>query len=89
MLGQCISQSVKLGGFPPNITSCYYMSTDTLGKLSRGQDNYNIHFQGAVHTGYAAAQVYCSLNEAPANIIHLHYNNCRCEERIDDMYVGW
>jgi mRNA capping enzyme len=46
-----VTKRDTLNNVRPNITSHIYFSTDRMGRFSRGSENYNMHFQGAIHLG--------------------------------------
>lgn len=74
--------------FRPNITTHIYYSTDSLGKFSRGHENYNMHYQGAVHLGFF---IYTHLSgvfgeKIPPTII-LRYQGTCCEEILPDVIL--
>ncbi|UUW06592.1 VP1 [Cat Tien Hospitalitermes Lispi-like virus] len=83
-----VTKRGTLHNFRPNITTHIYYSTDTLGKFSRGQTNYNMHFQGAIHYGMSHFQlrvVHGSNNWT--RHISLRYKGTCCEQKLDDFLL--
>lgn len=74
--------------YRPNITSHIYYSTDQTGRFSRGLDNYNIHFQGAIHFGFTIFQLHAvnPNSTIPPGLILKYMGHC-CEEKLDDFFV--
>ncbi|QPL15365.1 RNA-dependent RNA polymerase, partial [Hymenopteran arli-related virus OKIAV100] len=71
----------------PNITTHIMISTDTMGRFSRGLENYVMHFQGIEHTGVALINIMCCL-EVPVPLgYHMHYKGICCEEQIHDFKI--
>lgn len=75
--------------FRPNITTHIYLSTDSLGRFSRGLDNYNMHFQGAIHLGFTLYQMYvASETDSIPECIVLRYSGHCCEEKLEDFFIS-
>ncbi|QMP82314.1 RNA-dependent RNA polymerase [Coleopteran arli-related virus OKIAV107] len=72
----------------PNTSSHIYVSTDNMGKYSRGSDNVNLHYQGAllVALTYIHYLTVYSIN-VPIKVLHQHYSCKQCEEYIPDTKV--
>lgn len=72
----------------PNITTHTYYTTDTMGRFSRGSVNYNMHFQGVVHTGLSFLQIVtvhntCDLHEYST----MRYQGACCESQLNDFVL--
>lgn len=80
-----ITKRSTLNNFRPNSASHIYFSSDDMGRFSRGSDNYNIHFQGAIHTGLSLLHLsYCYNIEIPFKFVHLHISCQDCIMKIPD-----
>lgn len=72
----------------PNSSTHIYISTDNAGRFSRGSDNYNIHFQGAILYGIWVISIIwyylysTGRSLAPYKVCILKYGGHYCEEKI-------
>jgi hypothetical protein len=84
-----VTKRGTLNSFRPNITTHFYYSTDMMGKFSRGRENYNLHFQGAVHYGFSWLQIsICHAQQFKRpRVLHLVYKGECCEERLLDTLL--
>lgn len=74
--------------FRSTITSNVYFSSDHLGRFSRGNENYNVHYQGLLHAGLAIIISHISASEAlPSKYLYAFYNCESCTERIPDINI--
>ncbi|AXA52562.1 putative RdRp-complex [Linepithema humile rhabdo-like virus 1] len=71
-----------------NVTTHILFTTDTMGRFSKGRENYVIHFQGIIHTGISLINIYITHQNNVPLTFHLHYDGHCCEEKIDDILVG-
>lgn len=85
----------------PNIASHIYLTSDSMGRFSKGNKNTNLHFQGALMLGITYAHWMSIYNESIDSdgntvihipsckrpIIHLHYTCLNCEEYLNDTKV--
>jgi len=79
-----VTKRGTLNSFRPNIKTHFYYSTDMMGKFSRGRENYNFHFQGAVHYGFS----WCHAQQFKIpRVLHLLYKGECCEERLLDTLI--
>lgn len=80
-----VTKKSTLNNFRPNITTHVYLSTDEMGKYSRGRETYILHYQGVIHFGYAILQLAAAgLEAVPQTELHLHMLCKRCSEVIPD-----
>uniref|UniRef100_A0AAT9JA31 RNA-directed RNA polymerase L n=1 Tax=Macrotermes bellicosus lispivirus 1 TaxID=3133480 RepID=A0AAT9JA31_9MONO len=72
----------------PNITTHVYYTTDTMGRFSRGSTNYNMHFQGVIHTGISYIQT-SLVHGHPSDYKYtsLQYHGTCCEEQLNDFFL--
>ncbi|QMP82242.1 RNA-dependent RNA polymerase [Blattodean arli-related virus OKIAV102] len=67
-----------------NHTTHLWFSSDHMGKFSRGQDNYNIHFQGAIHLGMSWFALNLVHAGQPIDCLRICFKCEACELRLDD-----
>nr|QBP37026.1 putative polyprotein [Lampyris noctiluca rhabdo-like virus 1] len=74
----------------PNSSTHVYFSTDEMGKYSRGSDNMNMHFQGALMMGLTYVHNIMMFQEESHKPItlHQHYKCIQCEEYIPDIKIS-
>jgi hypothetical protein len=82
-----VTKRGTLNNIRPNITSHIYFSTDQMGRFSRGAENYNMHFQGAIHLGFAAAANLAFCSKDHVKCIKLKYAGACCEEMLPDFTI--
>lgn len=81
-----VTKRGTLNNFRPNITTNVYFSSDEMGRFSRGVENYNMHFQGIIHTGFSQLQIHAlTKSKLQSRFLHLHYKGICCEERVTDV----
>lgn len=83
-----VTKRGTLNNIRPNITSHIYFSTDKMGRFSRGAENYNMHFQGAIHYGMAIYGL-CAFRDL--DFVHgvlLSYSGSCCEEKLLDFLLS-
>jgi mRNA capping enzyme len=73
-----VTKRDTLNNVRPNVTSHIYFSTDRMGRFSRGHDNYNLHFQGAILFG--------NLTNISGSLL-IYCGHC-CEERLPDVSIS-
>lgn len=60
-----------------------------MGKYSRGQFNYNIHFQGAIHYGLTLFQLRAISNPViTGNSLYLYFPNSDCLEQLGSLLIS-
>uniref|UniRef100_A0AAT9JQ10 RNA-directed RNA polymerase L n=1 Tax=Macrotermes natalensis lispivirus 1 TaxID=3133481 RepID=A0AAT9JQ10_9MONO len=84
-----VTKRGTLHNMRPNLTTHVYHTTDTMGKFSRGSVNYNMHFQGVIHTGISYLQI-CLIHGNPKDYKYtsLRYTGVCCEERLEDFFLN-
>jgi mRNA capping enzyme len=83
-----VTKRGTLNNIRPNITSHIYFSTDRMGRFSRGSENYNLHFQGAIHLGITALAMCAFRNNQKIAGCLLKYTGTCCEEKLDDFLIS-
>ncbi|QPL15345.1 RNA-dependent RNA polymerase [Hymenopteran arli-related virus OKIAV99] len=73
--------------FNLNITTHLCISTDPVGRFSRGVDNYVMHFQGLMHCGIAILLMKVQWSKKLERSYHFHYSGQCCEEKLEDVKV--
>lgn len=83
-----VTKRGTLHNFRPNITTQIYYSTDTMGRMSQGSLNFNMHFQGAIHLGMSIIQLGV-IHEKSDSYKHtsLVYTADCCEEILYDFLL--
>jgi mRNA capping enzyme len=78
-----VTKRGTLCNFRSNITTNVYFTSDEMGRFSRGNENYKLHFQGAIHLGFVLCQTkvlsHCDVRKM---VLHLHYTGTCCEEKL-------
>lgn len=87
-LGDHVTKRGTLNNVRPNVTSHIYFSTDHMGRFSRGQDNYNLHFQGALHLGLISLSMCAFRNLTHITGSLLTYRGECCEELLSDVCIS-
>ncbi|QQM16270.1 putative replicase [Jimsystermes virus] len=83
-----VTKRGTLHNFRPNSTTHIYYTTDTLGRFSRGQANYNMHFQGVIHLGMSYIQLgIIHGKQTLSKYTSLRYSGDCCEEQLDDFVM--
>ncbi|PNF43728.1 hypothetical protein B7P43_G14066 [Cryptotermes secundus] len=82
-----VTKRGTLNNIRPNVTSHIYFSTDRMGRFNRGSDNYNMHFQGAIHFGMAIFGLCSFRNLDHIDGLVLTYKGSCCEEKLLDFLI--
>lgn len=84
-----VTKRQTLNNFRPNASTHVYISTDTMGRYSRGQFNYNIHFQGAIHLGLSIIQLLAiSTPSIPCDFLYLPFQGTDCLEQLESILIS-
>jgi hypothetical protein len=83
-----VTKRGTLNNIRPNVTPHIYFSTDRMGRFSRGQDNYNLHFQGAIHLGIVTLSMCAFRNLKHVTGCILTYRGQCCEEKLEDVCIS-
>jgi hypothetical protein len=60
-----------------------------MGRFSKGKDNYNMHFQGAIHLGFSLLHLQTIVDKnVDTRCIELQYIGECCEENLDDILIS-
>lgn len=86
-LNDHVTKKGTLNNFRPNITTHIYISSDELGKYSRGEDNYNMHIQGFFHLGYSVLEYDAFNNNLNYNSMHMHIQCNHCNDKLFEMLI--
>jgi hypothetical protein len=70
-----------------NHTAYIWFSCDSMGQLSKGRDNYNIHFQGAIHLGHSWFLINTIHGGINTDYLKVCYTCSNCEEILEDQLL--
>lgn len=79
-----VTKRSTLNNSRANHTTHIWFSCDHMGRMSRGSDNYNIHFQGAIHLGHTWYLLNTMYSARIPIALKVCYSCTKCEEKLED-----